>query len=293
MSKLETAFSKALKERSKLQGQTGEKLGAQGGNSRVDVNADIPQVQSVVIDDQKKEIQLSPNSLATVRTQIRGMSHGNLLSDEELAKRRIVYPRMKDANLLNIYRNLRTKLLARSKAGNFVTLVTSVVPGGGSSLISANLAATFAFDEGKTALLVEGNIHQPSLAKLFSVEKDRPGLMDFLKEDSIGVPGILQDTGISRLRFIPAGKYTESSAEFFTSLRMRKLMEEVAKRYPERYPIIDAPSIADSADTQILIDLCDQVVLVIPYGECNEDDIKHAVETIGKSKLAGVVLNQF
>ncbi|GAB1265258.1 hypothetical protein NBRC116493_14990 [Aurantivibrio infirmus] len=277
MSKLETAFSKALKEQAAQ--------GAQGDTDSENTRniGGLPQKTG---DDLKE--------LVSVRNQIKKMTDkGNLLSDIELANKRLVYPRMKDKDLLNIYRNLRTKLLSISGNRNFVTLVTSVVSGGGSSLVSANIAATFAFDEGKTALLIEGNVHSPSLGKLFELDPSSLGLMECLESDEISVRDVLHETGIPRLRFIPSGKSRENSAEYFTSDRMREVVSEVSARYPERFPIIDAPSLQDSADTRILLDLCDQVVLVVPYGLCTREEIKEAANAIGANKLAGVVLNQF
>ncbi|MEX1033992.1 MAG: XRE family transcriptional regulator [Cellvibrionaceae bacterium] len=221
------------------------------------------------------------------------MADGARLSDEELANKRLIYPRMQDTKLLNIYRNLRTKLISAARGRNFICLVTSVVPGGGTSLISANIAASFAFDEGKTAMLIEGNVHSPSLANLFDLDADTRGLMDYLESEDTPVGDVMHETGIPRLRFIPSGRVRENSSEYFTSDKMKTTVEEIASRYPDRYPIVDAPSIQDSADARILLDLCDQVILVIPYGQCTEEEIKAAADTIGSEKLVGVVLNQF
>jgi len=181
-----------------------------------------------------------------------------------------------------------------AKAGrkNFSTLVTSVVPSGGTSLIAANLANVFAFDEGKTSLLIDANVRAPVLADIFQLESEA-GLVDYLEADDLPLDKILYPTGVSRLRLIPVGTQRENSTEYFSSDRMNQFFNEIVERYPERYPIIDAPSVSESADTRILIDKCDLVVLVIPYGLCSPQEIKMAARTIGQSKLAGVVLNQF
>lgn len=277
MSKLETAFSKALKEQA-AQGSEGasdsEKLKGFHG---------LPQKS---VEDLKE--------LVSVRNQIKNMENSrSLMTDTELANKHLIYPSMKDKDLLNIYRNLRTKLLSISGNRNFVTLVTSVTSRGASSMVSANIAATFAFDEGKTALLIEGNIHTPSLGNLFDLDPKSLGLMECLESDEISVSDVLYETGIPRLRIVTSGESRENSAEYFTSDRMKDLVQELLDRYPERFPIIDAPSIQDSADTRILLDLCDQVVLVVPYGLCTRDEIVEAAKLIGANKLAGVVLNQF
>ena len=287
MSKLESAFSKALREQGSAKSYDVDK--SKSGSS---VSSELQSARHF-----GSEITVSSGgvnrNLVTTKSQIRKMVYKDTMSDGELAKKRIIYPRMKDKRLLNIYRNLRTKLLATSKGSNFTTLVTSVVPGGDDSLIAANIAATFAFDEGKTSLLIEGNVFNHSLSNLFNIDKTSKGLMDCLESEEMSVVDILVETGIPRLRFIPSGVARENSSEYFTSEKMRHLIGEISERYPERYPIIEAPGISESADARILLELCDRVVLIIPYGLCSEDDIKNAVNIIGREKLVGVVLNQF
>ena len=288
MSKLESAFSKALREQALTQSrQTGD------ASSGSEPNSDSALARSIVADKAGNTEARKIKDIVSAKTQISYMRDDSVLTDEELANKKLVCPRMKDKNLLTIYRNLRTKLLAASGSKNFTTLVTSVVSGGGSSLISANIAATFAFDEGKTSLLVEGNVHNPSMARLFDLDKNAKGLTECLEGDELSVSDILYETGIPRLRFIPSGQMRENSSEYFTSEKMKQLIAEISARYPERYPIIDAPSICESADARILLDLCDRVVLIVPYGLCTKDDVENAVNVIGKEKLAGVVLNQF
>lgn len=277
MSKLESAFSKALEERSKQTAIQKEE-------------SPISEVQVV------KEKQHSGNRevlLTTSRKQIAKMMQGDMLSEEQLAKKRLIHPGMEDTKLLSTYRNIRTKLVALAGRENFTTLVTSVVSKGSSSLIAANIAAVFAFDDGKTALLIDANIHAPALDTLFDLGVEGEGLIDYLESESISLEQIIKVTGIPRLRVIPTGSVRENSTEYLGSEKMGEFLSEILRRYPDRYPIFDAPSVLDSADSRILIDMCDQVILVIPYGQCTEAEIRSALDVIGKNKLAGVILDQF
>jgi protein-tyrosine kinase len=280
MSKFETAFSKALKE------QSSEK------ENVPDEDTDSSTVALSINPEKSIVSGAGLSNLVSSRSQIKQMSNSFLLSDIELTEKGLIHPRMKDTKLLNIYRNLRTKLLSAANGHNFTTLITSV-SGDRTSLISANIAASFAFDEGKTAMLIEGNVHSSLLAKLFHLNEDTEGLLDYLESDENTVGNIIHETGISRLRFIPSGQVRENSAEYFTSGKMQATIDEILNRYPDRYSIVDAPSVQDSADARILLDLCDQVVLVVPYGLCTEQEIRSAAEIIGSAKLAGVVLDQF
>jgi len=230
--------------------------------------------------------------LVSSRKGISRMRQDGYFSTQELAEKRLIHANMKDTRLLDRYRNLRTKLLSLCKKENFITMITSVVPENDSSLVAANLAATFALDEAKTAMLIEANIHNPLLNNLFEY-RHQAGLIDYLEAEKWQAGEVLCKTGVQRLRYVPSGLPRENSAEYFTSDRMRDFISELVSRYPDRYPIINAPSIMDSADARILIDLCDKVVLVVPYGKCTEEEIMHAAVSIGEEKLAGIVLNEF
>jgi protein-tyrosine kinase len=290
MSKLETAFSKALKEQSSEQNNNASTAERQPASTeRTDGNA----VSLSVNSEKALARRTGLSNVVDPRSQIRQMAETRRLSDSELEERGLIHPRMEDARLLNTYRNLRTKLLAAGDGENFITMVTSVTSTDTSGLIAANIAASFAFDEGKTAILVEGDIHAPTVDRVFDLNDEVHGLMDHLETEADSVADIIHESGIPRLRVVSSGHRRENSAEFFTSDKMKATIDEIVARYPDRYPIIDAPSVQESADARILLDLCDQVVLVVPYGQCTEQEIRTAAETIGTAKLAGVVLDQF
>jgi Mrp family chromosome partitioning ATPase len=90
---------------------------------------------------------------------------------------------------------------------------------------------------------------------------------------------------------IPAGTQTDLNKEAFTTARMRRLIEDVYRRYPERYVILDAPPLTESADTQILAELCDYVLVVIPYGRVTASTAAEAMKNLDPKKIVGVVLN--
>lgn len=254
-------------------------------------------------EDEKRDILDKASSFPTVskretgdilssRTGISQMSQPKNYSKELLKQKRLIHTAMDDSVLLEKYRSLRTNLLSRTDQSNFSTLITSVVPNSNSHRIAANIAATFALDGAKTSMLIESNIRNPRLNSTFDLDNYK-GVIDYLESENWDSDKILYKTGIPRLRFVPSGLKRENSAEYFTTDKMKSLIREISTRYPDRFPVINAPSIAESADTQILIELCDSVVLVVPYGQCSEEEIMHASLAIGEEKLAGVVLDSF
>ena len=230
--------------------------------------------------------------LGSVRDDIAEMTQFKIFSKKELLSKGLIYTKSRDSKLVNEYRNLRTKLLSVSDTKNFITLVTSVHSFYDSSTISANMAATFALDSGKTSLLLNADESSQKLNEIFEVQPEF-GLVDFISSKNLPVDKIIHETPIPRLRYIPLGHIEEGYAELFSDTRMEMTMQSLISRYPERYLVINAPSIASSADTRILLNHCHKVVLVVPYGLCSEEDISQAVSLVGKEKLAGVILDEF
>ncbi len=222
--------------------------------------------------------------------KISNMAELGRMSPEELADRKIIFPGMTNSSVLNTFRELRTRLMKKAENCNFVVMVTSLVPNGGSSFVATNLAAVFALDKTKTALLIDCNLYDPVLENLLDVAPDY-GLTDFLAEDKLDVNDIIYATGIPRMRVVPVGTHTEAGAEYFASNRMKGFIDNLKSRYPDRYLILDVPPIGVSAEARILAEISDFVVLVVPYGRVNESQVAAAIDALGEEKLSGIVFN--
>jgi protein-tyrosine kinase len=213
-----------------------------------------------------------------------------LLDKSVLAKNRIIYPESGENATVRAFRDIRTKILQKTGGRNGTIMVTSVGRQGGCSFVALNLGVAFAFDAGKTALVVDCNFRNPTLQNFFASEKKR-GLTDYLEKSDMDVSEIIHSVGIERLRVIPSGGRREIPAEYFTSLKMKGFLDSVTNRYAERFIILDAPPMTETADTRILADLCDYVLLVVPYGKVTEQQISASAKAIGEKKLIGVVFN--
>ena len=93
------------------------------------------------------------------------MAEPHALTTRQLEERRLIHRHESARAQADAFREIRTRLLALGGEQNFVTLVTSVSPGSGGSFVARNLAAAFAFDEAKTALLIDCN---PRLVEPFN-----------------------------------------------------------------------------------------------------------------------------
>lgn len=222
--------------------------------------------------------------------RISRMREPRLLSIDDLEAKRIIHPAHTNRRAVERFRDLRTRLLQISKGQNFTLVVSSVVNNGGASFTAINLAATFAFDSSKTALLVDCNLRYPSLHHAFDMIPEL-GVTDFLDDPVMDVGSIIYPTGIKRMRFVPAGKRREATAEYFTSYRMKQFLESVHNRYPDRFIILDTPSINESPDAGILAELADYTLIVVPHGKVSEGKVLEACARVPREKLLGVVVN--
>ena len=211
-------------------------------------------------------------------------------SRKELAESGIIYPGMDDGRVANAFRELRTKILQTTHGKNSAILVTSTSNSAGCSFVARNLAVAFSFDESKTALLMDCNLANPSHNELIPPDITL-GLTDYLRADNLSVEQIIHPVGIQRLRLIPAGGQLDITAEYFTSLKMKMLLRSIKERFADRYIIIDAPPVMQSADARILAEVCDYAILVVPYGRATEAQVLKASKSIGAHKLIGVVFN--
>jgi protein-tyrosine kinase len=224
------------------------------------------------------------------REKIKNMELPSLWTQDELYEKKVVFTGMRQRELLNAFREVRIRLLERSKSDNMVVLVSSVSTHGGSSFVGFNLAATFALDQHKTALYVDCNPYS-SAAEKYITENVEAGLTQYLTDYTVPLKNIIYPSGIERLRVIPSGGSSESAAEFFNSKRMEVFVAEIKSRYPDRFIVLDAPSVQQSTEARILAKYCDHALLVVPYGSAVTDEVLAAVDAVGKDRFAGLVFN--
>ena len=181
---------------------------------------------------------------------------------------------------------------SRPSDTNLVTLVAPVSRGSGGSFVARNLAVALAFDEAKSALLVDCDLRHPSQHTTMHIDPVNGGLIDYLEHPEGDASDVLYDTGVPRLRLLPAGKPRETGAEYFSSFRMRLLMDSLRSRYPDRYIFLDSPPVKGAPDARILADLADVVILVAGYGCDTPAAIAQAASSFDPGKFAGVVFNE-
>jgi len=216
---------------------------------------------------------------------------GPALTTVQLEERRLIHRSDSMREQADAFRELRTRLLEAGGDRNFVTLVAPVRYGCGGSFVARNLAAAFAFDETKTALLVDCDARHAVQQAALRINTVAGGLMDYLVDGESDLSDIIYPTGLPRLQVIPAGRSRETTGEAFTSFRMRAMIDSLRSRHANRYLVLDGPPVQGSPDARILSDLADLVVLVAGYGQVTPESIDKAVAVFPPEKVAGVVFN--
>ncbi|MGH8078071.1 MAG: polysaccharide biosynthesis protein, partial [Lysobacter sp.] len=214
------------------------------------------------------------------------------LSPAQMQDRAIISPTSMGQPQVDAFREVRTRLLAASNDSNIVTLVAPVSRGSGGSYVARNLAAAFAFDDTKSAVLIDCDLYRPSQHTTMRINPFKGGLVNYLEDPATFIADMLYETGIPRLRLVPAGAAPKRNSEYFSSFRMRLLVDSLRSRYPDRYLFMDSPPVLGAPDARILADIADVVVLVAGYGRDSPDDVARAAANFDPSKFAGVVFNE-
>jgi len=240
------------------------------------------------IEKEKGQREMQRSSLATsidyTQTRIFEVNHDTMRDNRLISF-------SDESHVSAQYKILRTQILHKTKEEGLNTiLVTSAGDGEGKSITAANLAISLAREVAHTVLLVDADLRNPSLHRLFGIEP-AGGLSDCLLND-IPLTDLLINPGINKLTILPGRNKLPESAEIVGSPKMMELIHEIKNRYKDRYIIFDSPPLIGSADTLILSKFVDGVILVVEYGRTQKDQIEKALELLKEIKVIGAVLNK-
>ncbi|MEA1948220.1 MAG: polysaccharide biosynthesis tyrosine autokinase [Thermodesulfobacteriota bacterium] len=170
-------------------------------------------------------------------------------------------------------------------------LVTSAVPGDGKSFIASNLAVNMAQNIGETVLLVDCDLRMPCIHKNFGFNNVK-GLSEHLSNHT-KLPDLLLKTMVDKLTLLPAGKPPANPSEILSSAKMADLIDELKSRYDDRYLIIDSPPLCMAPETSAIAKRVDGIIVVIKCGSTPLDLLDELINSMGKEKILGAVINQY
>jgi protein-tyrosine kinase len=189
------------------------------------------------------------------------------------------------------YKVLRTQIIKRTLEKNLNTLmVTSALPGEGKTVTAINLALTIAREFNQTALLVDCDLKKPSIYRYLGLPGEK-GLSDCLL-DSCDISDLIVWPGVEKFTVISGGRLFGESAELLGSPRMKEMLTEMKRRYPDRYVILDVPPILTGSDALTFAPLVDAIVVVVQSGRTAAEDLRKALDLMPQEKVLGIVLNR-
>lgn len=190
------------------------------------------------------------------------------------------------------FKILRTRVLQRMREKGWRTLgITS--PGrheGGCTSVSANLGICMAMEKNQPVLIVDANLKEPGLLKVFGINHVH-GVADYLLGTTALHKIMLQPEGMERLMLLPGNRPVTGSAELMGAPVAAELVKELMMQEPDRIVLFDLPSLG-TAETLAFLPLMDAVLIVIEAGTTQKNELETAMQLIHPVPLIGTVLNQ-
>ena len=196
---------------------------------------------------------------------------------------------MADVQVIESFRALRLQLQHLSSRSPIMLTVSSPGSGDGKSLLSANLALSFA-DAGYRTLLIDGDIRRGTQHTVFGASV-QPGLLNYLGGHRV-LEEILQRSPHDRLTFIARGTRVPGGPELLASSAMAELMNHVKARFDAI--IVDSPPLGAGIDPLALAVHTGSLLMVLRIGETDRKLAQAKLQTVYRLpiRVLGAVLNE-
>jgi len=197
---------------------------------------------------------------------------------------KLVVMRGTDPAAIEQYRGLADALhQANAERGVKSVILASPGDGEGKTLTAVNLSLTLSQTLGGRVLLVDADVRQPRVHRLFQVSAG-PGLSAVTAGQPLPA---MQLT--ARLSLFSVG-HVDTDAASLGFERMRRLLSDASQAFD--WVVVDSAPLALVPDTGLLAAMVDAVVLVIEASKTTRKSVGEAVEALGRERLLGVVLNR-
>ena len=191
--------------------------------------------------------------------------------------------------LVEAFRTVRLSVAqAADPSGRVLVTISSPNAGDGKSMISANLAQSFA-EAGCRTLLIDGDIRRGELDKRFEIPRT-PGLLDYVT-GAAALEQVLHTTSNEKLWVMTRGTQQQRGPELLMSPVVPDLMTELQRRF--EVVIVDCSPLGAGIDPFVLGAATGNMLLVLRAGESNRKLAEAKLKLIKRLpiRLLGVVLN--
>ncbi|MBE0660630.1 MAG: CpsD/CapB family tyrosine-protein kinase [Bryobacteraceae bacterium] len=186
------------------------------------------------------------------------------------------------------FRYLRMRLRELGAKGQLKSLVvTSPTPQDGKSTVAMNLATVLAESGRRQVLLVEADLHRPSLAKTLAVTA-LPGLAECL-ENGLNPLDAIRKIEPLHWYLLQAGNPLGNPTELLQTASLPAVLDTLTSHFD--WVIVDTPPMVPLTDALCLSRLVDAVLLVLRAGKTPQDTVHEALGLLGPGKVAGLIFN--
>ena len=186
------------------------------------------------------------------------------------------------------FRTLRSRLYQiREKLPLKRLMVTSALPKEGKSFVAANLAQVIVRQQGRRALVIDADLRSPGMHRHFGTSQN-PGLSDYLMGECDEF-AVMQRGPMENLFFVPAGRVVSGASELLANGRLKLFLQRVEPLFD--WIILDTPPVVPVADSTLLANFCEGVLMVVRSNATPSDLARRAREEFQDKLLLGVVLN--
>jgi capsular exopolysaccharide synthesis family protein len=193
------------------------------------------------------------------------------------------------SQVVEAFRSVRLNLAhVFPETGPITMTISSPSPGDGKSLISSNLALSFA-EAGYRTLLIDGDTRRGEMHRTFGIER-RPGLLDHLVGECTMEQAFRPSTH-GKLTLMPHGSRHRNAPELLGSRRMHELLAALKERF--EVILIDSPPLGAGIDPFVLSTVTGNLMLVVRAGSTERDLAEAKLEVVDRLpiRLVGAVLN--
>ena len=189
------------------------------------------------------------------------------------------------------FRTVRTNISFSDVDNEIQTILfTSTKQNEGKSTVISNVAYSFSKLENCKVLLMDLDLRNPTVHKMFGVSNTY-GLMDNLKHDRSLEKCIHKIE--ENIHVLPTGAIPPNPTEILSSKKMAKFLEDIKSHYD--YIFIDAPPVGVVSDATIISSNVDGVMYVVGAKETDLSHAQVAIENLKKAdaNIIGSVLNKY
>ena len=168
-------------------------------------------------------------------------------------------------------------------------LLVSNTPEEGKSIVSANLALTYAIS-GKKTLLIDSDMRKGTQHTLFKLENEK-GLSNLILDDEQNYEKYIHKDVIGNLDILTKGNANLNYSKLLFSNTIEKIVNMAKSKYD--FIIIDGTPTKLVADGFILSKAVDSTIVVVKYNNTRSSDVNKIKNTVERNggNILGVVIN--